>query len=434
MSAREAAPRPSWQRWLLVGWLLLGAVLVARAVARPSDKGVILAHLEFGRRLWHGEPVYAPSPLAQDRPGQPLHPPYPPSFGLLTMPFAGLAALGGEPWARGAWALLQLASAVGVAACLWRWLAPHRRHWSLLQWHGFWLLLSLLSGRFLLRDLHGGGGNLVNLCLCLCAFAAAEANQPRRAGLWLGCSLLTKPTQLWLLPVFWLFGHRRAAQWTLAVGAAGVVLSLAFLRFDPESWLRWLRGSLAIATQADPFATPELGFPPFTWMNQSLRCAVARWFGTVPDEFAALVVLWPPAGLGWPLAVTAALARLASLLLAAAVGWSAWQARKSSAARPQVLAAALVASLLLSPLSWKAHHTALLPVLAGMLAAALTGAGPARSLLGLWFLVCALPGRDLVGDRFDELANSLYLVTVGDLVLLAVALAAARRCARASAP
>ena len=36
-------------------WLVLAIVLVARATSRRESKGVILDHLEFGRRLWHGE-------------------------------------------------------------------------------------------------------------------------------------------------------------------------------------------------------------------------------------------------------------------------------------------------------------------------------------------------------------------------------------------
>jgi hypothetical protein len=426
-------------RWCLVGWMLLGAILLVRAVARPADKGVILAHVEFGRRLATGQPLYAPSPLAQDGPDQPLHPPYPPSFGLLAMPFAGLAALGGPAVARAGWALMQLACAVGVARLLRRLAGPAGAALTAGQWHGVWLLLVLLGGRFLFRDLHGGGGNLVNLWLCLAAVAAAQNGRAGRAGLLLGFSLATKPTQVWLVPVLLLFGWRRTVGWTLASGATLVLLSWALLHFDPSSWLRWGQGSTALASQADAFAVPELGFPKFTWMNQSLRCAVARYCGSVPEAFAAQVELWPPAGLGLPVPWVAAVLRGLQGLLLVALGVAAWRARRHTAAQPAVLAAALVASLLLSPLSWKGHHTALLPVLLGCLLAAWHGARGARWLLGAWFVTCALPGRDLLGrmplgDRLDELGNSLYLVTLGDLLLFAVALRAAVAAPFQSAP
>jgi hypothetical protein len=67
------------RRWIWL-WLLLGTALVVRAGIR--DRGVIIDHLEFGRRLLLGLDLYAPylDP-------KPLHAPYPPSFGLLTAPF-----------------------------------------------------------------------------------------------------------------------------------------------------------------------------------------------------------------------------------------------------------------------------------------------------------------------------------------------------------
>ena len=54
-----------------------------------------------------------------------------------------------------------------------------------------WLLLFVLGARFVRRDTHGGGGNVLNLGLCLLAFDAAERERPREAGLWLGRSLGT---------------------------------------------------------------------------------------------------------------------------------------------------------------------------------------------------------------------------------------------------
>ncbi|MBL8724220.1 MAG: DUF2029 domain-containing protein [Planctomycetes bacterium] len=434
MSAAVELRQQRLLRWCRVGFGLLGAFVLLRAVLRPEHRGVILDHLEFGRRLWLGEPVYAPWPAGRGGAMHPLHPPYPPSFGLLTMPFAGLAALGGTPLARAGWAILQLACAVGVARLLRRLAEPWVPNWSALRWYGLWALLLLLGGRFLLRDLHGGGGNLVNLWLCLAAFAAASSGRERLAGLWLGCSLATKPTQLWLWPLLLLFGQRRAAGWTLLCGAGAALASLALLRFDPACWVRWVQGSVALAGQADAFAEPELGFPPFTWMNQSLRCALARWLGTVPEPFAAQVELWPPEGLGLPVPHVAWLARALHGALLVGLYTVAWRARRSPSAQPVVLAAALVASVLLSPLSWKAHHTALLPALAGAVVAAHLGVRWLGWLLGVWFVACALPGRDLVGDRVDELGNSLYLVTLGDTVLLATALVAAWRLAGRSAP
>lgn len=422
--------------WLLV-WLVLGAVLLARAVARPESRGVILDHLEFGRRLWTGADVHGPWRSDPDAPIRPLHAPYPPSFGLLTGPFAAVDALAGTRAARGAWALLQLGCLCWIARVLRERLvaAPPPAlpvpPPASLQWHWLWLLTALLSLRFLLRDLHGGGGNLINLALCLGAFVAAERGQGARAGLLLAFSLVTKPTMVWLLPVFALLGHRRAVFATAAAGAALLALTLVLQRFDLAPWQRWFAGSLALATQADAFAVPAHGFPPFEWMNQSLRCALARWLGSVPPDLAARVEwgVWP--GLGLSVATVQWLTRAAGAALFARVLWVAWRERRAPQAHLPVFAAALVLSLLLSPLSWKAHHVALVPVLFLLVhRAVVERARGTWWLLAAWVVCCQL-GGDVTGDDANEWGNSLYVVTAWDVGLLAIAAALARQSAGA---
>jgi hypothetical protein len=425
-------PRSGHRRlaWFLV-WAAIALALLGRATSRPSSRGVILDHLEFGRRLAAGEDVYGLWRSGPDAPPRPLHAPYPPSFGLLTAPFAAIDAAFGQRGARFAWTLLQVL-ALGALALALRGLtaprAPPEPRW---QW--LWLCTFVITARFVLRDTHGGGGNLINVALCVLAFARAERGRPRTAGLLLAFSLLTKPNQLWLLPVFWLFGLRRAVGWTLLAGCGGVLLTLALQRFDVAPWLCWLEGSLRLGIQADPWATPALAFPPFEWMNQALRFCVARCCGSVPPEFAERVALgvWP--GLGLSVTAVGWIARGLGLCILGGLGVAAWRARAHAAARLWVLAAALVASLLLSPLSWKAHHVALLPVLFLLVQRAIWARSrPALAALAGFFVVCALPGGDLVGDDVDEWLNSLYVVTIWDLVLFTLALLLARRAANAA--
>lgn len=407
-------------------WLLLAVVLLARATSRRESKGVILDHLEFGRRLWLGEDVHGPWKSDPDAPVLPLHAPYPPSFGLMTGPFALVDAWFGVRAARFAWALLQIACLAWIARLL-RALLTARPALappvSPATWHLLWLLAFVLAARFVLRDLHGGGGNLINLALCLGAFADAERGRPRRAGLWLGLSLVTKPTQLWLLPMFAVLGRWRALGWTGLVGAACVLLTCALQRFDLTPWWRWLEGSWRLAVQVDVFAPPALDFPDFEWMNQSLRCAFARWFGSVPPEFAARVEWGVAPGLGLAPAAVGQIARVLSLLLLALVLAVGWRARRAPAARLPAFASALVLSVLLSPLSWKAHHVALLPMLWLLVQRAVV----ARQRWCWWllgaFVVCCQLGADLVGDAADEWANSIYIVTAWDLLLLGVGVA-----------
>lgn len=70
-------PRHRWIWWLV--WLAIAVVLAGRATGRKPTKGVLLDHLEFGRRLVHGEDVYGPWRSDPDAPIRPLHAPYPPS-------------------------------------------------------------------------------------------------------------------------------------------------------------------------------------------------------------------------------------------------------------------------------------------------------------------------------------------------------------------
>lgn len=411
---------------------MCAALLVVRAGNRSEERGVIVDHLELGRRLLHGEDVYGPWRSDPDAPVRPLHAPYPPSFGLLTAPFSALAGAAGQLAARIAWALLQVGCLWAAALALRRRAPPGPRPASANDWQWLWLVMFALGARFVLRDTHGGGGNLINLALCLVAFDAAERDRPRLAGLLLGFSLATKPTQLWLVPVLFLLGRPRAIAWTIATGAVAVFATLLLQRFDVGPWQRWIEGTWRFATQPDPFAVPALEFPPFEWMNQSLRCALARWLGEVPPEFAAKVKLAMPGGLGLGVGALAWITRLASVALLGSLLVAAWRARASTAAKPFIFAAALVASLLLSPISWKAHHVVLLPVLFLLLLDFVRTRRGLPILVG--WAVCCLPGGDLVKgivDGADEWMNSTYVVTAWDVVLFVWALrrAAAARSA-----
>jgi hypothetical protein len=396
---------PARRRALLALWILLGALLVLRTAGR--DRGVITDHLEFGRRLFAGEALYAP--YLEDRP---LHPVYPPSFGLLTGPFSLLPERG----ARIAWGLAQVAALAGIGLFL---SAALRRAAPDLtpRIHLLLGLTAVLAGRYLLRDTHGGGGNLINLALALGAFDLAERRRDLPAALLLGASLATKPTTALLVPVLLVMGHARLALAGTAAALGLVGLALAVHGQGLAPLRTWAEGAFAYATQPDLFAPPHLGLPPFTWMNQCLRCAVARYLGEVPAELAAQVPGFVQ-GAGWPPAVTAWIARgLGASVLVATLAF-ARRARGSYAGRLRGLAAGLCAGLLLSPISWKAHHTALIPAFFLLLVAVVRGDRRARALAVAYFLLCVAGGGDLVGEAAKEWQQSLYLATFGTLALL----------------
>jgi hypothetical protein len=387
-------------------WTVLGIALLIRTGVR--DRGVIADHLEFGRRLLQGLDLYAPhlDPY-------PLHPPYPPTFGLLTAPFSLLP----ERLARFAWGLLQLGALYAIGRSL-RSLLTHlapalKPHLNLLL-----LTTALLTSRYILRDTHGGGGNLINLALCLLAYTSASTS-PRTSGLLLGISLATKPTYILLLPLFWLFGFRRAVGWAMSTTLALGLVSLCLLRLDLHPWATWIQGTLAYASMPDLFATPDLGFPPFTWMNQCLRCMVARYLGTVPPDLAQEVPGFF-SGLGWPPSTTAWIARLLNLGLLLTTFAAAFRSRLPSH-RPLLLAATITHSLLLSPISWKAHLVALIPAFFLLL---LYGAQKHRwifLLATLYILTCSL-GEEILGKDTKNLQQSLYVFTVWNIILWALCL------------
>ena len=136
---------------------------------------------------------------------------------------------------RCAWALLQVAS---LFACAW--LLRHLRRGPPLpprddaRWQWLWLVAFALGARFLLRDTHGGGGNLINTALVLGAFAAQEGARPRTAGALLAVSLVTKPTMVWFLPVFAAFRAWRTLAWTAGAALVALGVTLALQRGDVE--------------------------------------------------------------------------------------------------------------------------------------------------------------------------------------------------------
>lgn len=394
-------PRPL----VLVLWLCAAALLV-RTVGR--DRGVIIDHIEFGRRVAAGEDPYRTF-ATETRNEGPLHRPYPPSFGVFTAPLALLP----EGAARAAWGVLQLIALWGLGwALLWwqqaalpapAWAAPH---WTLVAG------VALLS-RYVLRDTHGGGGNGINTALAFCGFTLAEARRPARAGLLLGLSIATKPTQVLFVLLLALFRRWHALGWTCLV--AGAMAAVAWARVGSGPWIEWIEGSLAYGAAVDIYAPPSHGFPPFTWMNQCLRCMVYRALATTPPEFAREIEGFRQ-GLGWSLDAVAGIARAANLAVLGTVAALAWRGRRDASGRVLAAALLLTASLLLSPISWKAHHVALAPAVFLTLH---LGSRRIWALLALYIPTCVV-GEAFLGKELKNELQAWYLVTVWDLVLVAL--------------
>ena len=396
-------PSSRGKAWAII-WILLGVMLILRSGFR--DRGVIADHLEFGRRLVAAEELYAPFQEAG-----PLHPVYPPSFGLLTGP----VSLAGERLARLAWVFLQVCALGYIGRRLLHW---QRELWPALAARSHLLLFvtALLCSRFILRDSHGGGGNLFTLALVIGAFHLDAKGKSMRAGALLGLSLATKPTMILCLPLLWIIGKRRSAFATIGFALALLLLALGLNQHGWAPLDRWWQGSLAYSTMADPYAEPTLGFPPFSWMNQSLRYALARYLGVVPAGFAALVPggLFP--GLGLETSTVTLYGRLLSAGLLLSTFLYAWRGRDQQAVRIRSLAAVLCLGLLLSPIAWKAHHVALIPAMFYLVGSAMAG----RSWLWYAFagygITCVL-GEEIIGKELKNQQQSLYLLTLGSLTI-----------------
>lgn len=414
------APAPEARRrrdrLLAVLFLLACLALVVRAARKEA--GVLLNNQEFGARFLARADPYADPEL-----GRRVHGPYPPSFALVCGPLALLPTLA----ARVVWVLAQCGALVLLYRLLRRRLA---RAWPTLAPHApvVYGAALLLVSRYLLRDMAAGGGNLLYAALAWSGLELAWSGRARLAGLPLALGLVLKPN---LAPLLLFFAAR--GQWRTAATAllcAGALFLLPAAYYGPGRYLTLSKGW--VAGVAEYAALEELhdstlvpaGMPPAEKaMNQSLREAVFRLVRGPGDSGARDVRLatLPAAAAAW-------ISRsLSAALLVACV----WSARRARGAASETLAAAsfLCLSLLISPITWKAHCVALLPLCFALVAEAL--ARPRRrALIGFlvgYYLACDLLSEELVGKGAKNDLQALSVVTWCNVALLLVALACARR-------
>ncbi|MFN0006995.1 MAG: glycosyltransferase family 87 protein [Planctomycetota bacterium] len=399
----DADARRRRDRVLGAIFLFFLVFLVARAARK--DGGVLVRNQEFGGRFLAGEdPYFDPAR------GHRVHGPYPPSFVLVAAPLSLLPT----PLARIAWGSAQALALVAAFVVLRRW---STRFWPSAAPHAPVLFAAaiLLASRYLLRDSAGGGGNLLFAMLALVGLDLAFAGRGALAGLPLALSLVLKPN---LAPLLLFLAFRR--RWTslastLILGAALFLLPAAW--FGLEDYLdlaaRWTRDVASYAAVEDP-GRPDLvpdGMPVSdSSMNQSLREASGR---------LARAVGASPSLAAWT-------ARAVALALGAAACAVALRARPG---RREVLAALafLPLALLLSPISWKAHHVALLPLFFALACEAFMASSRTLTiLLGATWVACGLLSEEIVGETAKEVLQGLSIVTIFDVLLLAAALVHAR--------
>ena len=405
----EAAEvRARRDRILLALLLLILLGLVFRAGRKPH--GVLERNQQFGARFLEGkDPYFDPAR------GHRIHGPYPPSLSLAAAPLS-LLPTGA---ARAVWAGLQGLAVLGLFFLL--------RRWARLWWPGqaphasvFYAGALLLASRYLLRDTAGGGGNLLYAALAALGLDLHFRGKEKTAGLPLALGLALKPNLTPLLLFFLV--KRKFRTLGTALGAALLLALLPGLLYGMgrylELWTRWASDVFSYLSLNDlhhAALVPD-GMPPAKFaMNQCLREAVHRLFRPPGDSgaFDVHVLLLSPAAAAWAARALA----LALLLL------TAFQAARPAGPRGKVLQVLsfLPLSLLLSPVTWKAHHAALLPLFfVLLLEGARRGWRPLSLPIGLllYYLACDMASQDILGKAAKNYLQALSIVTWFCLALL----------------
>lgn len=378
-------PRPRalpWQRllpWALEWGLWSGVCLLAlvgfvrivpRVPAAFTGQVDFAAYYFAARLLNHGGVLYTPGatapPLTQAEVVLALGYIYPPFFAALLRPLAFLP----YPTAAAIWLLfnllLLLGSAVLLARCLWL---------DQLTTPGLLVAAILLPASW--ASLLLGQVNIVITALLIATLFFSTRPAPRPwheyvAGMCLGLAGAIKVYPLLLVALYLLYRRLRVVGALIVTGSLTLLIGLVggggagSLR----TWLTAVLPGLTSAADASPvWLRPE---------NQALRGVIGRLF--VPSTFQIVMLPGePPLTVAPPPLVVSPLGAATATLLGAllVLGWTgSWLVRRCRAgdAQPAAFARAfavsLVATMLVSPITWEYYFTNML-----IPGAALWGAG-----------------------------------------------------------
>lgn len=397
------------------------AICFVRAVTKPLD-GDFKLHREFASRFLERSDLYADG----------LEIPYPPFWAMAHAAVAPLPL----PLAK---ALLFPLGFTAIAGLVWVMRNLCRRA---LPYPGrdreFWIaaLALALAARYFIRDLAELGVNTLLVLLSWGAIALWSRGRDFAGGFSLGLAAALKCTPVLLIAFF---AWKRQWRITAAATLAAAAFSLApALWMGPEQFAdhatRWAANAFSGLRSGDP-TSGVLGKEPF--QNMSLRASLGRYLMHLPEGHPGRPD--HPAYLSFadlPPRAADLVTRAAGIAVLSALLWFS-RARISRRDDPALLwqcAAASLAALLLSPITWGQHCVAAFPA-CYLIASATQGGSPLplrpwMIAATAWFAFASLGlARDLVGRETGWLLESYRLQTIGIGGLFAVALAMAARCA-----
>lgn len=256
------------------------------------------------------------------------------------------------------------------------------------------------------------------LFLVLLAFTLFRERRIASGALSLAVAASTKAVPILLLPYLLYKRAWRALGWTVAFLAL-LNIALPAAVFGParalSDWRTWRM--VAARETADP--TPH-------FMNQSFPAALKRLFteaGSARDPIHYAVADWSARRVQWAFAA-------ATLAVALVLAWRFhrhprdWGDRRTAAE----LAILLGAMVVVDPLAWKAHYVVLIVpyTFVWWTLRRLPRGTPGREWRwGLWwgsFVCITLSAPALVGQHLRDVLESLNVILIGALLLLALAI------------
>ncbi len=352
-----------------------------------------------------------------------LHAPYPLTWALFHSAFLWMPV----PVERAVWCAAQLALLALWLAALDR---AARTTFTLDRRTRIRLLLvaAVLTSRFWLRDMAGGGSNLVVTSLAFFGTMYVFRGHSVRGALALGASCALKLTPFLFLP--YLAVRRRLGSTAVTALVAGALLLAPALVMGIDRYVdttrEWSEGVFRFLGQSD-LEEDSGHIIPFEWMNQSLRNAVFRYLTDVEYDHP-----WYRQGLGLPEGVATWIFRALALGLLAISAWVlGHRSRDGVQPRSEDPEAAIreiarigwvfILMLLLSPISWRAHYVSTIPaiyVVAVHAWVGMRGRYASRIVLVLFFLLASATNETFWGKGGKALLQAHYTVTIATLLLL----------------